>query len=277
MPQFAANISWLYPDLPFLDRIAAAARDGFTAVECTFPYDRPLRVLQDRLNEALMHLVLMNAPSGDWAAGERGLASLPEREADFRLSIQLGADWAQALACPRLHILAGCPAPGAHLATAWAVYEERLRWALEATQGSGLTLMIEPINAHDMPGYLLTEQAQAHAVAARIGSPRLKVQMDLYHCQRTEGDVLAQIRHWLPTGQVGHFQIAGVPSRCEPDQGELPAAAALALIDELSADTGWSGWVGCEYRPSRDAAAGGTSAGLDWLRPWRPEATMNAP
>ncbi|ALV08047.1 hydroxypyruvate isomerase family protein [Roseateles depolymerans] len=269
MPQFAANLSWLYPHLPFLDRVAAAARDGFRAVECTFPYDRPLRVLQDRLNDVSMRLVLMNAPCGDWAAGERGLAALPDREADFRAALQQGADWAHALDCPRLHVLAGCPAPGADLATAWAVYEERLRWALDATQGSGLTLMIEPINAHDMPGYLLSEQAQAHAVVARIGSDRLKVQMDLYHCQRTEGDVLAQIQKWLPTGQVGHFQVAGVPDRGEPDQGELPALDAFALIDEISASTGWSGWIGCEYRPRRDPSQGGTSAGLDWLRPYQ--------
>ncbi len=268
MPQFAANLSWLYPDLPFLDRIAAAARDGFQAAECTFPYDRPLRVLRDRLDSALMRLVLMNAPCGDWAAGERGLAALPDREADFRAALGQGADWAHALECPRLHVLAGCPAPGADLASAWALYEERLRWALDATQGSGLTLMIEPLNPHDIPGYLLREQAQAHAMVARIGSDRLKVQMDLYHCQRTEGDVLAQIRKWMPTGQVDHIQVAGVPDRTEPDQGELPATAAFDAIDEISVEIGWSGWVGCEYRPRLTPAEGGTTAGLSWVRPW---------
>ncbi|WAC75484.1 TIM barrel protein [Roseateles sp. SL47] len=269
MPKFAANISWLYPDIPFLDRMAAAARDGFQAVECTFPYDRPLRVLQDRLNEALVPMVLLNAPCGDWAAGERGLAALEDREADFRSAIHQAADWAQALRCPRVHVLAGRLHDGADLARAWRLYEERLHWALEATADSGLTLMIEPINHRDMPGYLLSRQAQAHALVQRLGADRLQVQMDLYHCQLTEGDVLAQVRTWLPTGRVGHFQVAGVPDRGEPDVGELPVPAVFDLIDEISQDTGWDGWIGCEYRPRQTEASGGTTAGLGWLRRWQ--------
>src|SRR5690606_3570585 len=180
---------------------------------------------------------------------------------------------AQTLACPRVHVMAGLPsaakqAVGAptpdtvrELARAWDTYEARLRWAAEQAQAAQVTLMIEPINPRDMPGYLLSHQHHAHALVQRIGSRHLKVQMDLYHAQIVEGDVTMQLRQWLPTGQVGHLQLAAVPDRGEPDSGELHYPW---LFEQLRA-LGWSGWIGCEYRPRRDGP-GGTSAGLSWLR-----------
>ena len=264
--RFAANLSWLYTDLPFLDRFEAAARDGFQGVECLFPHEHPLPEIQSRLRELNLQLVLFNAEPGQWAQGERGLACLPGREADFRRSIDEALARAEALSCPRIHVMAGLCA--ASDATALARYTERLAWAADQAAAQGRHLTIEPINPRDMPGYLLTHQAQAHDIVQRVGSPHLQVQMDLYHCQIVEGDVTARLRHWLPTGQVGHLQIAAVPDRGEPDAGELNHPW---LFDEL-ARLNWTGWIGCEYRPRRapDPQAPGhaTSAGLGW-RPMR--------
>lgn len=266
VPRFAANLGFLYQELPFLDRIEAAASDGFRAIECLFPYDVPAAELRARVDAHGLEVALINAPPGDWAGGERGLASLAGRDEDFRESIERGLDYAHRVGAPRLHVLAGLLAPNEDRDAAIGRYEARLRWAAEQGARAGITLMIEPINPHDMPGYLLQRQDEAHAIVERIGSGHLKVQMDLYHCARVEGDVLAQLRQWLPTGRVGHFQIAGVPDRHEPDVGTLDWRGALAAIDEIAAETGWDGWVGCEYRPRRGAVPGGTSAGLGWLR-----------
>lgn len=268
--RFAANLSWLYTDLPFLDRFAAAARDGFTGVECLFPHEHPLPEIQARLRDLGLSLVLFNAEPGDWAAGERGLACLDGREDDFRRSTVAALARACALDCPRVHIMAGVPeavATGTALAQAWERCAERLAWAAEQARAHGRTLTIEPINPRDMPGYLLSRQDQAHALVQRIGSPHLRVQMDLYHCQIAEGDVTMRLRQWLPTGQVAHLQIAGVPDRSEPDQGELDHAW---LFDELRR-LGWQGWIGCEYRPRAtprpDAPGAATTQGLGWMRP----------
>lgn len=268
MPAFAANLSFLYPDLPFPARFRAAAADGFAAVECLFPYDVPAVELRSQATANDLEVVLINAPPGDWAAGERGLASLPDRDADFRASIERALDYATAVAAPRVHVLAGLVPPTADRTAAMARYEDRLRWAAERAAAAGVDLLIEPINPRDMPGYLLQRQDEAHALVERIGSPHLKVQMDLYHCEIVEGDVAAKLRRYLPTGRVGHLQIAGVPDRHEPDAGSLDYRPLFALIDELTATTGWNGWVGCEYRP-RDPGPGGTSAGLQWLRTLR--------
>lgn len=261
MPRLAANLSMLYTEHPFLDRIAAAAADGFAAVEWQFAYEHPLPELQARLADAGLPLVLMNAPPGDWAAGERGLACLPGREDDFRRSIERALTDAHGLGCPRVHVLAGCAPPAAERAALLERYVRQLDWAARQAAGSGVTLMIEPINGRDIPGYLLQRQAEAHAIVAQIGSAQLQVQMDLYHCQMAEGDVAAKLRQHLPGGRVGHLQIAGVPGRNEPDaEGELNWPWLLALVDEL----GYAGWVGCEYRPRA-----GTSAGLGWRQALR--------
>jgi hydroxypyruvate isomerase len=261
--RFAANLSWLYTDLPFLDRFGAAARDGFAGVECLFPHEHPTVEVTARLRDHGLALVLFNAEPGDWAAGERGLASLPGREDDFRRSVDAALARADALGCARIHVMAGV-CDEADRAAAWARYETNLAWAARQAEGAGKVLTIEPINPRDMPGYLLTHQADAHALVARIDSPALRVQMDLYHCQIVEGDVSMRLRQWLPTGQVGHIQIAAVPDRGEPDQGELHYPWVFDELRRLN----WSGWIGCEYRPR-----GATSAGLTWL----PRARLHIP
>jgi hydroxypyruvate isomerase len=270
MPRFAANLSMLYNEHSFLDRFAAAAQDGFLAVEYLFPYAFDAQVLAQRLRDHGLEQVLFNAPPGDWDAGERGLACLPGRQAEFRNGFARALDYAQALACPRIHVMAGIAPAGADAGTLQGVYEENLAWAaaLAATVGhvTGIDVLIEPINTRDMPGFFLNRQDAAHATVQAIGAPNLKVQFDLYHCQVMEGDVASKIRQYLPTGRVGHFQIAGVPQRHEPDVGELHYPYLFEVIDAVAAQCGWTGWVGCEYRPQRGTGAGATRQGLGWMR-----------
>jgi 2-dehydrotetronate isomerase len=254
--KFAANLSWLYTDLPFLDRFEAAARDGFKGVECLFPHEHPQAEVAARLRDNGLELVLFNAAPGNWDQGERGLACLADREPEFQASILAALDLAGELNCPRIHVMAGLSTAEQRDA-AWARYTQRLQWAAHQAQAHGRTLLIEPINPRDMPGYLLTHQAHAHKLVQTIGSPHLQVQMDLYHCQIVEGDVTMSLRGYLPTGRVGHLQIAAVPDRGEPDQGELHYPWVFDELRRLN----WQGWIGCEYRPRN-----GTSAGLGWLR-----------
>ena len=277
MPRFAANLSLLYTELPFLDRFEAAARDGFEAVEYLFPYAFDLAELLARLKANGLQQVLFNAPPGGtdapgidaaWAAGARGTASVPGREAEFRTGVQLALRYADALDCPRIHCMAGLLSESAAGAdqesAARSVYVSNLRWAATEAAKSGRTILIEPINPRDMPRFFLNRQDEAHAVVQEVGAPNLQVQMDLYHCQIVEGDVAMKLRQYLPTGRVGHLQIAGVPERHEPDVGELNCAYLFEVIDEVAAQCGWQGWVGCEYRPRLGAEPGGTSRGLGW-------------
>ncbi len=265
MPQFAANLTMLYQEHAFLDRFEAAAKDGFTAVECLFPYAFAKQDLAACLAAHGLQQVLFNAPPGDWDAGERGLACLPRREAEFRAGMATALDYAAALNCPRIHVMAGLLPAGSTPDAIYPTYISNLRWAAQQAATHGRQVLIEPINPRDMPGYYLNHQHVAHQVLADVGAPNLKVQMDLYHCQIVEGDLTMKLRHYLPTGQVGHIQIAGVPQRHEPDLGEINHAYLFALLDEL----GYPGWVGCEYRPA-NARPGGTSAGLGWLTPYLP-------
>jgi hydroxypyruvate isomerase len=276
MPRFAANLSMLYPELDFLQRFGAAARDGFKGVEFLFPYAHEPRELAARLKDNGLQQVLFNAPPGNWDQGERGLACLPGREAEFRDGIAKALAYAQALACPRIHVMAGLVPAGASREALRPTYVANLRWAAGEAAKQGFDVLIEPINTRDIPGFFLNRQDDAHALVAEIGAPNLKVQMDLYHCQVVEGDVAMKIRQYLPSGRVGHFQIAGVPERHEPDVGEMNYEYLFDVIDRVSAECGWSGWVGCEYRPQRGAQPGGTSAGLGWFAPWRATATAGA-
>lgn len=266
MPRFAANLSLLYNEHPFLDRFAAAAADGFTGVEFLFPYAFAVKELAARLRTHGLQQVLLNAPPGDWDAGERGIAALPGREAEFQAGFARALDYAHALDCPRIHVLAGVLPPGADPAACHATYLRNLQWAAAQAASAGRAVLVEPINTRDFPGYLLQTQAQAHAIVQAVGAPNLQVQFDLYHCQIMEGDVATKIREYLPTGRVGHFQIAGVPGRHEPDVGELNYPYLLDVIDEVSAACGWDGWVGCEYRPRRGVVPGATHEGLGWLQ-----------
>ncbi len=264
MPRFAANLSMLYPEHDFLDRFAAAAADGFEAVEYLFPYAYEPAVLAQRLHDHGLRQVLFNAPPGDWDAGERGTACLPGREDEFRRGFEQALRYAEALDCPNVHVMAGLAPDGSDRARLQGTYEANLAWA--AAAASARDVLIEPINPRDIPRFFLNRQDEAHRVVEAIGAANLKVQMDLYHCQIVEGDVAMKIRKYLPTGRVGHLQIAGVPERHEPDVGELNHDYLFDVIDEVSAACGWSGWIGCEYRPRRGAQVGGTSEGLGWLR-----------
>jgi 2-dehydrotetronate isomerase len=264
MPRFAANLSMLYPEHQFLDRFAAAAADGFTAVEYLFPYAHEAKVLAARLSDHGQQQVLFNGPPGDWDRGERGMAALPGREDEFRRSIDLALTYAQALQCPRVHVMAGLAPAGVERARLLATYQANLAWAAQQAASAGKAVLIEPINTRDIPGFVLNRQDEAHRIVQEVGAANLQVQMDLYHCQIVEGDVAMKIRQYLPSGRVGHLQIAGVPERHEPDIGEVNYAYLFNVIDEVSAACGWSGWVGCEYRPRRGAVAGGTTAGLGW-------------
>lgn len=265
MPKFAANLSMLYPELDFLDRFAVAARDGFEAVEYLFPYAYPARELAARLRDNGLTQVLFNAPPGDWDAGERGLACLPGRDAEFRAGVVQALEYACALGCPRIHVMAGVAPDGADAAALRATYVARLRWACHEASPHGIDVLIEPINTRDIPRFLLNRQDQAHAILDDVGDPTLKVQMDLYHCGIVEGDVATKLRRYVPTGRIAHVQVAGVPERHEPDSGELNYAYLFSVLDALD----YRGWVGCEYRPRAGSTAGGTSDGLAWIRAYR--------
>ena len=265
MPRFAANLTMLYNEHPFLDRFEAAAHDGFEAVEYLFPYEYPAAELASRLADHGLRQVLFNAPPGDWQAGERGLACLPGRESEFRDGFLRALDMAGQLDCPRIHVMAGLATAGIAREHLQATYESNLAWAAQEAARIGRDVLIEPINPRDIPGFFLNRQDEAHRIVRTIGAPNLKVQMDLYHCQIVEGDVASKIRRYLHTGQVAHLQIAGVPERHEPDIGELNHPYLFGVIDEVSAACGWDGWIGCEYRPQRGAQHGATSAGLGWL------------
>lgn len=266
MPRLAANLSFLYPDLPFMDRFEAAARDGFEGVEFLFPHEHPLQELRARLAGHGLQQVLFNAPPGHWAQGERGLACLPGREREFQEAIGVALRCAEQLQCPRVHVMSGIVPKGAQPQDLRATLVHNLRWAARQAARQGTVLTVEPINPQDMPAYWLTHQAQAHELCAEVGEPNVQVQMDLYHCQMVEGDVAGCLREHLHPGRVAHLQMAGAPGRHEPDTGVFDLRSVLGLIDALSAERGWSGWLACEYRPQAGLAPGGTSAGL---RRWR--------
>ncbi|GAB4400587.1 MAG: hydroxypyruvate isomerase family protein [Rhodoferax sp.] len=258
MPRFAANLSMMYPEHDFLDRFAAAAADGFRAVEFLFPYAYAPQEIARRLEEHGLTQALFNLPPGNWDSGERGLAALPGRQNEFFAGVQQALAYAQATGCRRLHVMAGIVPKGMDAALVHRTYVANLRHAAQHFAPHGITLLIEPINARDMPGYFLTHQQQAHDIVAEVDAPNLKVQMDLYHCQITEGDLLMKLRRHL-TG-IGHLQIASVPQRQEPDTGEVNYRWLFDAIDAL----GYPGYIGCEYRPRA-----GTSDGLGWFAPYR--------
>lgn len=258
MPRFAANLSMMYTEYDFLDRFAAAAADGFKAVEFLFPYAYAPAEIARRLRDQGLTQALFNLPPGDWERGERGLAALPGRQAEFAASVQQALVYAQATGCRRVHVMAGVTPPGADLDAMRRTYVANLRHAAEQFAPYGITALIEPINTRDMPGYFLTHQQQAHDIVAEVGAANLKVQMDLYHCQIMEGDLLTRLKRHRAA--IGHLQIAGVPQRHEPDTGEVNYRWLLDEIDAL----GYDGYIGCEYRPRA-----GTSAGLGWFAPYR--------
>ena len=279
MPRFAANLSMMYPDLPFLARFEAAAKDGFKAVEYLFPYAFAADELSARLRGNGLQQVLFNTPSGGldsasftqaWETGSRGTACVPGREAEFRIGFEQALIYAEALNCPRIHAMVGLRADGASpdaAAVADATLISNLQWAAAQAAKAGRDVLVEPINTRSVPGFHLNRQDHAHRIVQAVGATNVKVQMDLFHCQIVEGDLTAKIAQYLPTGRVGHFQIAEVPDRHEPGTGEVNWTHIFQVIDKVSAECGWDGWIGCEYNPA-DASAGGTSRGLSWARPY---------
>ena len=255
MPRFAANLSMMYQEHPFLERFGAAAKDGFKGIEFLFPYAFAAADLRARLAEHGLTQALFNGPPGNWEAGERGLASLPGREDEFKASVATALEYARVLGNDRLHLMAGLIQPGEGRARHRETYVRNLAYAAKQAASAGVTVVIEPINTRDIPGFFLNRQDEAHAICGEVGAANLMVQMDFYHCQIVEGDLAMKLKKYI--AGVGHIQIAGAPERHEPDVGEINYPYLFRLMDEL----GYAGWVGCEYRPS-----GATSAGLGWLR-----------
>lgn len=255
MLHFAANLNLMYNEVPFMDRFAASADDGFSAVEYLFPYEYDAEEISAQLRRYGLTQALFNLPPGQWSAGERGMACLPQRRAEFEQTVSTALHYAQATGARRLHIMAGIRPEAVNPALLHHTYVSNLRWACDRLAEHNITATIEPLNPRDMPGYYLTHQAQAHAICAEVARPNIKVQMDFYHCQIVEGDLASRLRaHWAG---IGHIQIAGVPDRHEPDEGEVNYPYLFHLLESL----GYDGFVGCEYKPRR-----GTSQGLGWLR-----------
>ena len=255
MPKLAANLSMQFNEVPFLERFAAAARAGFKGVEFLFPYDYAPGDLAEALRANGLEQVLFNLPPGDWEAGERGLAALPGREAEFRAGLDRALPYVQALDCRRVHMMAGIPPEGCNRLECREVLTANLRVAAEFFAPHGVAVLLEPINARDMPGYFLNHQGQAVAVIEAAGAANAGLQMDFYHCQIVDGDLARHLR--ANFAHIRHIQIAGVPERHEPDRGEVNYPYLFDLMVEL----GYDGWIGCEYRPS-----GNTLAGLGWAR-----------
>ena len=258
MPRFAANLSMMFNEVPFLDRFALAAKAGFKGVEFLFPYDHPAAEIAARLKDNGLQQVLFNAPAGDFGKGERGMAAIPGKQAAFRDSIKLALEYATTLACPRLHIMAGLKPEGVAHDTLTAVYGANLAYAAEECAKVGVKPIIEPINHRDIPGFFMNTTDQAAAIIAAIGPEKLGLQFDLYHCQITEGDVVKRVEKHLPL--IAHMQVADTPGRHEPGTGEVNWPFVFKTIDAL----GFRGWIGCEYRP-----AGETLAGLSWFAPYK--------
>ncbi len=271
MPEFAANLSWMYAELPPDERFAAAARDGFTGVEILSPYAWPVDELKALLSAHGLSLVLINAPPAGtdkasveqaWASGQKGISCLPGREAEFNAGIELALAYAQALSCPRVHVMAGVVPEGVEREAVQPTYVSNLQQAARMAAPLGIDVLIEPINTRDIPRYFLNRQDHAHEILREVGAKNLKVQMDLYHCQVVEGDVAMKLRKYIPTGDVGHIQVAGSPGRNEPDIGELNYPYLFSVLEEL----GYQGWIAGEYRPVRGQQSNATADGLGWFR-----------
>ena len=257
MPKFAANLTMMFNELPFLERFDAAAAAGFGAVEFLFPYDYPAQALRERLDGNGLQLVLHNLPAGDWGAGERGIACDPARVSEFRQGVDRAIEYAQALGCPRVNCLAGIVAEEWH-GIARRTLIENLRHAAQQLHTAGITLLLEPVNTRDIPGFFVNRSRQALEIIDAVGADNLLLQFDLYHAQVMEGD----LTHTLETqfSRIGHLQLADNPGRHEPGTGEINYPYLFRRLDEL----GYQGWIGCEYKPQTT-----TTAGLDWFAPWR--------
>ena len=258
MPNFAANLSMLFNEYPFPERFAAAAKAGFNAVEYLFPYDYSPQEVKQWLQENKLKNILFNMPPGDWNAGERGMASIPGRQEEFIAGVTKAIEYALACGTPQIHMMAGMVPKGtsdADLKVYRQTYLENMKYAAGELAKHGLDLLIEPINTRDMPGYFLNYQDQAHELRIESGCSNVKVQMDFYHAQIMEGDLVKTFEKYFDG--VGHIQIASVPARHEPDEGEINYPFIFDFLDQA----GYKGWIGCEYRPR-----GNTEEGLAWFK-----------
>jgi hydroxypyruvate isomerase len=253
MPRFAANLSMMFTEVPFLDRFDAAAKAGFAAVEFLFPYDHPAAAVGERLHRNGLTQALFNLPPGNWEAGEKGFAARPDRFADLQQSLRTALPYAQATGVKRLHLMAGIADRGDPRAV--AAYRKSAAWAAEFLAPHGLDVVIEPINPRNVPGYFLNDFGFARDLILELNIPNLKLQFDIYHCQIIHGDVTMRLREMMPL--IGHIQIASIPSRHEPDGEELNYPFLFAELDRL----GYNGFVGCEYNPR-----GNTTDGLGWFK-----------
>ena len=255
MPRFAANLSMLFTEVPFLDRFERAARAGFEAVEFLFPYAHTAQEIKQRLDATGLRIVLHNLPAGDWDAGERGIACHPDRVEEFRAGVERAIGYAQALGVPQLNCLAGKAPAGVDAGTLRRTFVGNLRHAAARLDDAGLRLLIEPINPFDIPGFYLNRTDEALAILDEVGAPNAFVQYDIYHAQRTEGELAATLQKHL--ARIAHVQLADNPGRNEPGTGEINYPYLFAHLDRI----GYQGWVGCEYKPAQ-----GTEAGLGWLK-----------
>ena len=255
MPKFAANISMMFTEHGFLDRFEVAGRAGFAGVEFLFPYEWPAGDLALRLRENGLEQALFNTWPGDWEGGERGLAAVPGREEEFERAVVRALDYADELGNTCIHAMSGLVPDGADRTAHRAALVSNLKRAAPVAAARGKTLIIEPINTRDIPGYFLNYQSQARGIIEDVGADNVRLQFDLYHCQIMEGDLAVHMRDYIDI--IAHMQIAGTPGRHEPDVGEVNYAFLFEEMDRL----GYDGWVGCEYRPR-----GETVAGLNWFR-----------
>ena len=254
MVQLASNLSMMFGEVEFLDRFDAASQAGFKGVEYLFPYDFAAEDLAARLKDNGLTQVLFNTPAGDWDAGERGLACLPDRVDDFRAGVGQAIDYAQVLGCGQLHCMAGLAPEGADAGELRATYVDNLRYASAEMAKAGIKCLMEMINTRDIPGFYLNSSAQAEEILAEVGSDNLYLQYDIYHMQIMEGDLAPTIERLLP--RIAHMQLADTPGRHEPGTGEINYAFLFGHIDRL----GYRGWIGCEYKPATT-----TEAGLGWI------------
>jgi len=255
MPRFAANLTMLFNELPFLDRFEAAAKAGFKAVEFLFPYPYAVADLKDRLSANGLTFVLHNLPAGNWDAGERGIACLPDRAGEFREGVARAIEYGSALGVPQLNCLAGKAPAGMADAVLRETFVGNLRYAAGELKKAGLKLLMEPINTYDIPGFYLNRTAQAIALIDEVGSDNLFVQYDIYHAQRMEGELVATMQKHL--ARIAHIQLADNPGRNEPGTGEIHYGNVFKALDRI----GYTGWIGCEYKPATT-----TEAGLGWLK-----------
>ena len=253
MPKFAANLTMLFTEHPFLDRFERAAKAGFDAVEFLFPYAWSAQEIKQRLKDHGLKLVLHNLPAGDWDAGERGIACHPDRVDEFRAGVAKAIDYATALGVPQLNCLAGKAPAGVDEALLRKTFVANLKFSAAALKKAGLKQLIEPINTFDIPGFYLSRTAQALAILDEVGADNAYVQYDIYHAQRMEGELAATMQKHL--ARIGHIQLADNPGRNEPGTGEINYPFLFAHLDRI----GYDGYVGCEYKP-----AAATEAGLGW-------------